>query len=36
MLTALRDAGWHACTLHLGEDGLLVGVLETDEQLSRR
>lgn len=31
MLTALRDAGWRAYTLHLAEDGLLVGVLETDD-----
>lgn len=31
MLTALRDTGWHAYTLHLGEDGLLAGVLETDD-----
>lgn len=31
MLTALRDAGWHSYTLHLAEDGLLVGVLETDD-----
>lgn len=31
MLTALRDAGWRAYTLHLAEDGLLVGVLDTDD-----
>ncbi|HEY8340616.1 MAG TPA: L-rhamnose mutarotase [Egibacteraceae bacterium] len=31
MLAALRDAGWRDYTLHLREDGLLVGVLETDD-----
>lgn len=31
MLTALRSAGWHRYTLHLGEDGLLVGIVETDD-----
>lgn len=31
MLAALRDAGWHDYTLHLADDGLLVGVLETDD-----
>ncbi|MDQ2583763.1 L-rhamnose mutarotase [Saccharothrix yanglingensis] len=31
MLVALRDAGWRSYTLHLAEDGLLVGVLETDD-----
>jgi L-rhamnose mutarotase len=31
MLRALYDAGWHDYTLHLREDGLLVGVLETDD-----
>ncbi|WP_345712830.1 L-rhamnose mutarotase [Kineococcus glutinatus] len=31
MLRALRDAGWNAYTLHLRPDGLLVGVLETDD-----
>lgn len=31
MLTALRDAGWRGYTLHLRDDGLLVGVLETDD-----
>jgi L-rhamnose mutarotase len=30
MLHALRDAGWHDYTLHLREDGLLIGVLSTD------
>ncbi|MFB9376528.1 L-rhamnose mutarotase [Kineococcus gynurae] len=31
MLEALRDAGWGHYTLHLREDGLLVGVVETDD-----
>jgi L-rhamnose mutarotase len=31
MLRALHDAGWHEYTLHLREDGLLVGVVETDD-----
>jgi L-rhamnose mutarotase len=31
MLRALRDAGWHDYTLHLREDGLLVGTLVTDD-----
>jgi L-rhamnose mutarotase len=31
MLRALRDAGWHDYTLHLRDDGLLVGVLSTDD-----
>lgn len=31
MLRALRNAGWHEYTLHLRGDGLLVGVLETDD-----
>lgn len=31
MLAALRDAGWRDYTLHLREDGLLVGVLVTDD-----
>lgn len=31
MLAALRDAGWRDYTLHLREDGLLVGVLDTDD-----
>ena len=31
MLRALRDAGWRAYTLHLRSDGLLVGVVETDD-----
>jgi L-rhamnose mutarotase len=29
MLDALRDAGWHNYSLFLGDDGLLVGYLET-------
>lgn len=29
MLRALRDAGWGEYTLHLRDDGLLVGVVET-------
>ncbi|HJY24689.1 MAG TPA: L-rhamnose mutarotase [Actinomycetes bacterium] len=31
MLRALHNAGWHDYTLHLRDDGLLVGVLETDD-----
>jgi L-rhamnose mutarotase len=31
MLQALADAGWRDYTLHLRPDGLLVGVLETDD-----
>jgi L-rhamnose mutarotase len=31
MLAALRDAGWRGYTLHLREDGLLVGVVEADD-----
>jgi L-rhamnose mutarotase len=31
MLRALRDAGWRSYTLHLREDGLLVGVVEADD-----
>ncbi len=31
MLAALRDAGWRDYTLHLADDGLLVGVLDTDD-----
>jgi L-rhamnose mutarotase len=30
MLTALRETGWRNYSLFLGEDGLLVGYLETD------
>ena len=31
MLTALRDAGWRDYQLFLREDGLLVGVVQTDD-----
>jgi L-rhamnose mutarotase len=31
MLEALRDAGWRDYTLHLRDDGLLVGTLVTDD-----
>lgn len=31
MLRALRDAGWYDYTLHLRDDGLLVGTLVTDD-----
>ena len=31
MLHALRDAGWHDYSLYLRDDGLLVGVLVTDD-----
>ena len=31
MLHALRNAGWHDYQLFLREDGLLVGVVETDD-----
>jgi L-rhamnose mutarotase len=31
MLDALRAAGWHNYSLFLGDDGLLVGYLETDD-----
>jgi L-rhamnose mutarotase len=31
MLTALRDNGWGQYTLHLREDGLLVGVVTTGD-----
>ncbi len=31
MLDALRDAGWRNYSLFLGEDGLLVGYVETDD-----
>jgi L-rhamnose mutarotase len=36
MLQALRDAGWRDYTLHLREDGLLVGTLLTDDLDSAR
>ncbi|MGY1651017.1 L-rhamnose mutarotase [Geodermatophilus sp. SYSU D01119] len=31
MLRALRDAGWRDYRLYLRDDGLLVGVVETDD-----
>ncbi|WP_369252692.1 L-rhamnose mutarotase [Geodermatophilus amargosae] len=31
MLRALRDAGWREYRLYLRDDGLLVGVVETDD-----
>ncbi|WP_448640338.1 L-rhamnose mutarotase [Geodermatophilus sp. URMC 63] len=31
MLRALRDAGWRDYQLHLRGDGLLVGIVETDD-----
>ncbi|MEV4754379.1 L-rhamnose mutarotase [Micromonospora sp. NPDC049559] len=31
MLRALRDAGWHDYSLHLREDGLLVGYFRTED-----
>jgi L-rhamnose mutarotase len=31
MLEALRDAGWRDYSLFLRDDGLLIGVLETDD-----
>lgn len=31
MLTALRDTGWRDYALYLREDGLLVGIVETDD-----
>jgi L-rhamnose mutarotase len=31
MLRALRNAGWRGYTLHLRDDGLLVGVVEADD-----
>jgi L-rhamnose mutarotase len=31
MLTALREAGWHDYQLFLRADGLLVGIVETDD-----
>ena len=31
MLEALRDTGWRDYSLYLGEDGLLVGTLVTDD-----
>jgi len=31
MLAALREAGWANYSLFLGDDGLLIGYLETDD-----
>lgn len=31
MLRALKDSGWNNYSLFLGEDGVLVGYLETDD-----
>jgi len=31
MLAALRDTGWHNYSLHLRDDGLLVGYVESDD-----
>ena len=31
MLRALQDTGWHNYSLFLGEDGLLIGYLETED-----
>lgn len=31
MLRALRDAGWRDYSLHLRDDGLLIGVVDTDD-----
>ena len=31
MLQALRETGWHNYSLFLGDDGLLVGYLETPD-----
>lgn len=31
MLAALRETGWHNYSLFLGDDGLLVGYLETPD-----
>ena len=33
MLRALRDAGWRNYQLYLREDGLLVGIVETDDSV---
>ena len=33
MLRALRDAGWGDYRLYLRDDGLLVGVVETDDRV---
>ncbi|WP_104086346.1 L-rhamnose mutarotase [Arthrobacter sp. GMC3] len=31
MLTALEAAGWENYTLHLGDDGLLIGIVDCDD-----
>ena len=31
MLLALKEAGWNNYTLHLGDDGLLIGFVECDD-----
>ncbi|AIY02698.1 hypothetical protein ART_3099 [Arthrobacter sp. PAMC 25486] len=31
MLRALKAAGWNDYTLHLGEDGLLIGIVECND-----
>ncbi|PYI67958.1 L-rhamnose mutarotase [Arthrobacter livingstonensis] len=31
MLRELKKAGWHDYTLHLGGDGLLIGIVECDD-----
>lgn len=31
MLQELKKAGWNDYTLHLGDDGLLIGVVECDD-----
>ncbi|QXT62984.1 L-rhamnose mutarotase [Tessaracoccus palaemonis] len=31
LLRALRDAGWHNYSLHLRDDGLLVGYVESED-----
>lgn len=31
MLAALRDTGWRDYTLHLRDDGLLIGVVDVDD-----
>ncbi|MFF0990022.1 L-rhamnose mutarotase [Kocuria nitroreducens] len=36
MLRALKDTGWHNYSLFLGEDGLLIGYLETEDLAAAR
>ena len=31
MLRALADAGWHDYSLHLRDDGLLIGIVDTED-----